>query len=113
VYEHRKQPLLSNARFFRRLARHGAVAAALIAVSIAIGVVGFHACGGQDWLDAFVNTSMLLGGMGEVGEIVSTGGKWFSAVFALYAGLVFIAVSSILFAPVIHRVLHGLHADED
>ena len=112
MYEHRRQPLLSRRHFLRRLARHGAVAACVLGISIAIGVVGFHVWGGLDWLDAFVNTSMLLGGMGQVGDIPSAAGKWFSALFALYAGLVFIAVSGILFAPVLHRFLHHLHADE-
>ena len=112
MYERKTQPLLPTRHFLRRMVRHGAIAATVIAVSIAIGVLGFHVWGEEDWLDAFVNTAMLLGGMGQVGDIPSTAGKWFSAFFALYAGLVFIAVSSILFAPVIHRVLHELHADE-
>ena len=92
---------------------HGGAAAGILGISIAIGVVGFHLWGGLDWLDALVNTSMLLGGMGQVGDIPSAAGKWFSAVFALYAGLVFIAVSGIVFAPIVHRVLHRFHWARD
>jgi hypothetical protein len=112
VYEHRAEPILPRRRFLARFARHVALASAVIAVSIGIGVLGFHAWGGQPWLDAFVNTAMLLGGMGEVGEITTTAGKWFSAFYALFAGLIFIAVAGILGAPVLHRVLHRLHLDE-
>ncbi len=104
--------MLSRERFLRRLLEHGAIASIVILVSIAIGVVGFHVWGGQDWLDAFVNASMLLGGMGQVGEIASASGKWFSALFALYAGLVFIAVAGILSAPLLHRILHRLHIED-
>lgn len=111
MYEHRTQPILPRERFLRRVALHGAIASGVLSFSIAVGVLGFHAWGGMSWLDAFVNTAMLLGGMGEVGTITSTGGKWFSAFYALFAGVIFIAVASILVAPVLHRVLHGLHLE--
>jgi len=55
---------------------------------------------------------MLLGGMGQVGQVTSPGGKVFSALFALYAGLFFIAVSGLLLAPFIHRVVHRFHLDK-
>jgi hypothetical protein len=111
VYEHRAQPVLPRPHFYRRLAWHGALALAIVLFSIAFGVLGFHVWGGLPWLDAFVNTAMLLGGMGPVGTIASAAGKWFSALYALYAGLVFIAVASILVAPVLHRILHRLHLE--
>jgi hypothetical protein len=61
------------------------------------------------WLDAFLNSAMLLGGMGPVKTDLSEPGKFFAGVYALYAGLVFIAVMSIILVPVIHRVLHRFH----
>ena len=111
MYEHRSAPLLPRRSFYRRLGAHLAAAAAVVLVSLGIGVWGYHALGGQPWIDAFLNAAMILGGMGQVGEVSSTSGKLFAACFALYGGLVLITVASLILAPVVHRVLHKLHLD--
>ena len=64
-------------------------------------------------LDAFLNTAMLLGGMGPVHMPRTDAGKLFAGLFALYAGLVFIATAALLLGPVVHRVLHRFHWDRD
>jgi hypothetical protein len=92
--------------------QHGLYALGLLAVSIAIGVAGFSLLAGQTVVDAILNAAMLLGGMGPVGEIRSTGGKLFAAAFALYAGLVFLAAAALVFAPLLHRFLHAFHLEE-
>jgi hypothetical protein len=112
MYEHRSQPLLSPRHFLRRLGAHGAAALSLIAVSLAAGTWGYHELGDQPWLDAFLNAAMLLGGMGQVGNVTSTSGRVFAAFFALYAGLLLIAVTTIMLAPVLHRILHRIHVEE-
>ena len=84
----------------------------LIALSLAVGTLGYHLLGEETWLDAFVNASMLLGGMGQVGSVTSTGGRLFAAFFALYAGLLLIAMTTIMLAPVLHRILHRIHLEE-
>jgi len=65
------------------------------------------------WRDAFINSAMLLGGMGPVNAPQSDGGKMFAGLYALYAGLVFLIVLAIIFTPVIHRVLHTFHWEEN
>ena len=112
AYERRHQPLATIAAFRRRVARHILLALLGIAVSLAIGTLGYHAFGREAWIDAFVNASMLLGGMGQVGDVTTVSGKVFSSLFALYAGLFFIAVSGLLLAPFIHRVVHRFHLDK-
>jgi hypothetical protein len=112
MYEHRKQRLLSWREFLLRLAGHGVFALLLVSGSLGLGVLGFHLLSRQSWLDAFMNSAMLLGGMGPIGDMGKTSGKIFAAFYALYAGLVFIAVSGLLFTPVFHRVMHRLHIDE-
>ena len=111
MYEHRSAPLLPKRHFLRRLGAHVAAAAAVLGVSLAIGTQGYHALGDQSWVDSFLNAAMILGGMGQVGEVSSTGGKIFAACFALYAGLALISVATIILAPVVHRILHTLHLD--
>ena len=112
VFESHTQSLLPRRLFFRRWARHGCLAAAALLVSLAIGVLGFHWLAGQAWLDAFLNASMLLGGMGPVGEFKQPAGKLFAALYALYAGIAFLGAAAVFLAPVVHRTLHKLHLDE-
>ena len=53
---------------------------------------------------------MLLGGMGPVKtDGLTDAGKLFAGLYALYAGLVFIAVMGIVLTPVVHRALHRFH----
>jgi hypothetical protein len=111
-YEKRDAPVLPLGPFLRRMVRHGAIVFEFALVSIAIGMAGFHLFADQAWIDAFLNTAMLLGGMGPVGEIRSTGGKLFAGIFALYAGLAFIVAFAVLTAPVLHRLIHRFHLEE-
>ena len=85
----------------------------LILGSLGIGVWGYVAYEGLSLLDAFLNAAMLLGGMGPLHAPSTTGGKIFAGLYALYAGLVFIVTAALMFTPLIHRVLHRLHVDED
>lgn len=104
--------MLGRPQFVRRILAHAAIAIALVAVSLAIGVAGYHFLAGLSWVDAFLNASMILGGMGPVGEIPGEGGKIFASLYALYSGIAFLAVSAVLIAPFAHRLLHRLHLDE-
>ncbi len=111
MYEHRSEPLLPRRQFLRRMLGHGLVALSLVVVSLAIGVAGYHFAGGLSWLDALLNASMILGGMGPVNELHTTAGKLFASAYALFSGLAFLATAGILVAPLAHRLLHHLHLE--
>jgi hypothetical protein len=111
-FEYRSEPLLPARAFRRRVARFGGYAAILLVSSLMGGTFGFWYLAGQAPIDALLNASMLLGGMGPVGEIGSTAGKLFASFFALYAGLAFLGVASLLVAPIFHRLLHRFHFEE-
>jgi hypothetical protein len=64
-------------------------------------------------MDAFLNSAMLLGGMGPVNLPQTAGGKLFAGIYALYAGLIFIATSALVFTPIFHRVIHHFHWSEN
>jgi len=113
MYEHREQPLLSRPAFIRRLARRGRISLMLVLGSLAFGTIGFHLLSGLPWIDALLNSAMLLGGMGPVGDLGPTVGKLFATFYALYAGLVFLVVAGLLSEPVFHRVLHRFHLEAD
>ena len=111
MYESKSQPPLTRGVFVRRLLTHVASAFALLAGSLAIGMAGYAWFEGLPLLDAFLNSAMLLGGMGPVNAPVTPGGKLFAGLYALYAGLVFIVTAALVFTPVVHRVLHRFHWD--
>jgi len=110
-FEHRAQPVIPPHQFIIRLAHSGVIALALIAVSLFIGMVGYRFFEGMTWIDAFVNASMLLGGMGPVNMPVTFGGKLFAGLYALYCGLAVILVAGVILAPVAHRMLHRFHME--
>ncbi|MBS0365784.1 MAG: hypothetical protein JSR67_08190 [Proteobacteria bacterium] len=112
MYEHIRKPSLSRRQFALRLLRHFAAAAALLLVSLALGMWGYARYEHLGWVDGFLNASMLLGGMGPVNTPVTVAGKLFAGCYALYAGLVFIFGSGIILAPLLHRMLHAMHCDE-
>jgi hypothetical protein len=112
MFEHKSSPLLPRHRFIRRQVRHTAIAGGLVAVSLLVGMAGYMGLAHMSWPDAFLNSAMLLGGMGPVGDLPNTVSKVFAGLFALYAGVIFIVSAGILVAPAAHRVLHRLHLEE-
>ncbi len=112
MYEKHTARLLPRRQFVGRMARHVLLVLALVAVSLAIGMAGYVSLAGMSRVDAFLNSAMLLGGMGPVGDLHTDTAKVFAGCYALYAGLVFIASATILIAPVAHRVLHRLHLSD-
>ncbi len=113
MFEHRREPLLPRSLFLRRLFRYGAVSFALALVSLLIGILGYRTFEAMPWIDAFVNSAMLLGGMGPVGELHTEAGKLFAGLYALYCGLIVIISMSILIAPIFHRFLHIFHLEAE
>lgn len=111
MYESRHQPLLHRAHFLRRVLGHAALVAGLIAFSIGLGMAGYICFERLSWTDAFLETAMLLGGMGPIHEPQTDAGKLFAGLFALYAGLLFIVMAALLLAPVLHRLLHHFHLE--
>ncbi len=113
VYEHRHQPLLPRRQFVLRVVRHAGVASAILAVSLAVGMAGYREFERLQWDSTFLNSAMLLGGMGPVDAPQTRGGKLFAGFYALYAGLVFIVVGGLVIAPALHRLLHRVHLGDE
>jgi hypothetical protein len=116
MFERRHEPMLPRAAFLRRLLVHASIAAGIVFGSLALGVLGYHFLEGLSWIDALLNAAMLLGGMGPVNALHTRAGKLFAAGYAMYAGVVFLVVAGVLFAPLFHRFLHRFHlelTDED
>jgi hypothetical protein len=109
--EHRSQKLLSRRAFIGRVLAYAAVSLGIILFGLGIGILGYHYLEGVSWIDALLNASMLLGGMGPVSELHTTAGKLFASFYALFAGVIFLVATGVLFAPIFHRFLHRFHLD--
>lgn len=113
MFEHRTDPLLPGHRFLWRVVSFLTLSAVAIGLALGIGVLGYHYFGGLPWIDALVNASMILGGMGPVDPITSPVGKLFVSAYALFSGLLFVGAASLVVAPFIHRIMHTIHLEED
>jgi hypothetical protein len=109
MYESKNHPPIARSQFVIRMINHLLATIGLLFFSLLIGMSGYVLLEHLSWLDAFLNTSMLLGGMGPVNMPVTAAGKLFAGCYALYAGLVFIVSAAFIFTPVLHRVLHRFH----
>ena len=94
------------------MALHSSISAGLLCLSLFAGMAGYRHFENQSWTDAFVNAAMILSGMGPMKTDLSQGGKVFAGLYALYSGIVVIAVAGLLLAPAIHRVMHRVHWDD-
>src|SRR5256886_15317246 len=109
MYEHRTEPLLPRRKFLRRLAMHGLAAGGMVAVSLSLGILGYHFLAGLSWIDALLNASMIFTGEGPGDPMPSRVAKLVASFYAVFSGVVFLAIWSILVVPVAHRLLHKLH----
>jgi len=111
MYERRQQRLLSRIEFSKRVGRHGLVALGVLVFGLGGGVLGYHYVAGLSWIDSLLNASMILGGMGPVDPLKTDCAKLFASFYALFSGLAFIGIVSVLLAPFVHRMLHRFHAE--
>ena len=114
MFEHVSKPVLPRPQFLSRLMRAVLLGLGLIVISLAMGMAGYHYFFPKlDWADAFANAAMILSGMGPLAIPETTGAKIFSGCYAIYSGLMLVMSAGVVFAPLVHRFLHKLHADED
>ncbi len=113
MFEHHKDKLLPPREFIRRLGWSAAAGAALIAFSLSVGMIGYHTLAGLSWIDAFLDSAMILSGMGPVSPLTSSAAKLFAGCYAIYCGIALISTAGVILAPVIHRGLHKFHLEWD
>lgn len=113
MYEKIGDKLLPLPRFLRRMALSILLAAAIAATALLAGILGYHFIAGLRWIDALLNASMILTGMGPVDPMTSSASKVFASAYAMFSGVVFLSAVGIVLTPVFHRVLHKFHLDKD
>jgi hypothetical protein len=113
TFESREQPLASSKEFYGRLGRNMSWALLVVASSLLLGTAGYMYFEGMSLIDALVNASMILSGMGPFGPLNTTGGKLFASFYAIASGLLLFAIAGLMLLPVYHRILHRFHVDEE
>jgi hypothetical protein len=111
--ENKTQKVASISHFAKRMGKYGFFAFLLIGFSMGVGTLGYHYFDHISWLDSFYMASMILTGMGPVSDMTNDAAKWFSSFYALYSGVAFLSITAVFFAPIIHRLLHILHVEDD
>ncbi|HRK23031.1 MAG TPA: hypothetical protein PLX06_14530 [Fimbriimonadaceae bacterium] len=112
MYEHKSKPPIPIRDFQIRVIRHLLAAFGVIGSALGIGIVGYHWIAGLDWIDSLLEASMILGGMGPIQPLNTTGAKLFASFYSLFSGLAFIGIAGVMIAPVAHRILHRFHWEE-
>jgi hypothetical protein len=97
--------------YLRRLRARILIALGFISGALFLGILGYRSFEGMSWLDAFLNASMILGGMGPVSQLQTSGGKFFAGCYAIFSGVVFISTAAVVLGPIAHRFLHRFHLD--
>ena len=110
-FERRTDKLAPVSVYVQRIIGSLTMAFVLILLALFVGLAGYHFIAGFNFVDSLLEASMILGGMGPVRELPSDTAKVFASIYALFSGVIFIALMGIILAPVAHRVLHKFHVD--
>ena len=113
MFEHYHQPVLTQQAFFIRMLRCVVISLFMLVITLLIGVVAFHGLERFSWIDAFLNSVMIMTGLGVISASTTSAGKLFTAFYAILSTLTFFAIVGILVAPLLHRLLHRLHVKAD
>jgi hypothetical protein len=112
MYESKHRALAKRTVFYKRIARNLVYALALLTFSLLIGVIGYHYFCDLSWIDSLLNASMILTGMGPVNSMITNTAKIFASFYALFSGVAFLSTVGLLLVPVIHRMMHRFHLDD-
>ncbi len=111
--EYKSKPLLPRKKFYVRVARYASVSFILLAVSLAIGIFGYHYFNELNWIDSLLNASMILTGMEPVDPMKNNLAKWFASVYAIFSGVAFLSTVAVFLSPLVHRLMHKLHLENE
>lgn len=112
MFESKNQQLIPRHKFYSRQVRYSIYALLLLSSSLCIGVSGYMLTAGLPFVDAVLNASMILAGMGPVDVLQNDAAKWFASFYAIFSGVAFLSTIGVFIAPVIHRFLHKIHIEE-
>ncbi len=101
-----------SAHWLSRHAIRMAAGCGILLFSLGVGVLGYRHFEQMRWVDAFLNASMILSGMGPASPLETDVGKWFAGMYALFSGIIFLVAMALIFGPILRRFFHRFHLDE-
>lgn len=110
-FEHKTQPLAHKAVFYKRLLTSFSISFLFILFSLLLGVLGYCYIAHLNWVDALLNASMILTGMGPVDPMPDDASKIFASIYAIYSGVAFLSSIAVFLSPALHRFMHKLHIE--
>jgi len=113
MFEKKQESIAPIHIFAKRLITFLLISLLVLSVALGIGVLGYHYIAKLNWIDALLNAAMILGGMGPVDPLPDEAAKLFASFYALFSGVVFISTAGIMLTPLMHRVLHKFHIDDE
>ena len=103
------KPLPSRRQFMFHVLRYGSFCILFICIALGVGIWGYMHYGGFGFVDALLNASMILGGMGPVDTLKNDSAKIFASFYALFSGIAFLTTFAVFIAPFALRALHIFH----
>ena len=113
MYEHKSKPLLSKKEFSKRMFVHVLVALLLVALTIVVGTIGHVYFDNMGVVVALVASITLTGGLGISILPKTSSGLLFASLYGIVSSYVYIATSSIVLAPILHRLFHKFHLESN
>lgn len=83
-----------------------------LALSLGLGVWGYHYYAGLPFIDSLLNASMILTGMGPIDPMKTNAAKLFASFYSIYSGVAFLTSIGVFIAPTLHRLLHKFHIED-
>ena len=111
-FEHKAKPLLPRSEYYKRVFRYTLFSILLIVGSLGIGILGYHYINQLSWIDALVNASMILTGMGPLDPLINDAAKYFASFYSIFSGVVFLSTVAVFLSPIVHRFLHKIHISD-
>lgn len=104
--------LAPRSRFLSRIGFVAMIALSLVGSTLLVGTLGYRYIAHLPWVVAFHQAALLLSGMGPVETKLESPGRIFESIYALFCGIVLLGSTGLLFAPIIHRLLHKFHVED-
>ena len=110
-WEHHTEPLASRRVFAGRVFQQFLLGLLMVLFARCVGMAGYMLIDHLNWVDAFLESCMLLSGAGPLYTERDSSNtlKIFSSLYCLFGTLVVVLTVGLLATPVVHRILHRVH----
>jgi hypothetical protein len=98
--------------FIRDFVSYLSLSTLFILLGLLVGIIGYHWTAHLSWIDAMVEASMILSGMGPISPLSTNSAKLFASLYALFSGLIFVLAMGVVLSPLVYSLLRKLRLDK-